>query len=395
MVKTTTLIEHERRVLQLEPETVFHLQREFSKELEVRPTGVSGSFEVKATQFAGAIVAPGLELRILPKCGIKNLFFLLGYAYRLARIRKELVLQEEVDDVREFLVQIVVRQLEDLLQRGMRREYLEKDDDLKVLRGRLLLDTLVRRAPGRELSIPCRFEDFTPDVPANQVFRHTLDRLPPSKSLELQGRRLRLMKLLRSVSLRAFTSREVDEFQYDRLNAHYEAPHQLCRILLEASGMEGRAGNRNLSSFLIDMNQVFEQFVAGWLEERLPRDLVLRTQSRSSLDLRGAIEIRPDLIASRRGLDVFVGDTKYKRPDGKKPRVSDAYQILAYCRARELRTGLLIYPSDSTGFERFPVRDGGNTIEFVGVSLIGDPAEIEESMEALLGRVLSSVREAA
>ena len=83
----------------LSSETAVFLQRHFQRKLEVLPTATAGRYRLAAGSHVGTVVAPGLEIRIRPKCGTRNLFFLLSYAYRLADIRRELVEHEQIDDV--------------------------------------------------------------------------------------------------------------------------------------------------------------------------------------------------------------------------------------------------------------------------------------------------------
>ena len=44
---------------------------------------------------------------------------------------------------------------------------------------------------------------------------------------------------------------------------HYRPLHRLCALLLESSGAEARTGGIQLTSFLLDMNKLFEGFVVG------------------------------------------------------------------------------------------------------------------------------------
>ena len=135
MAERIVLREHQPLELTLAATTTAFLRDHFPRALDVVPgwgTGVT----LKAESHIGTIVTPEVEM-IRPKCGTTNVFAMLSHAYRLARLRSDLVHQDRIDDVRDFLIAILAGHLEDLVQRGLRRGYVERDDDLPVLRGRL------------------------------------------------------------------------------------------------------------------------------------------------------------------------------------------------------------------------------------------------------------------
>lgn len=54
--------------------------------------------------------------------------------------------------------------------------------------------------------------------------------------------------------------------------------------------------------------------------------------------------MRPDLIIEVDGKPVGVADCKYKKAESESYKNHDFYQVLAYCIAKRVRRGLLIYP---------------------------------------------------
>ena len=120
--------------------------------------------------------------------------------------------------------------------------------------------------------------------------------------------------------------------------------HALCRFFLEKSGPEHETGDHSLLPFLVDMNKLFEQFVAEWLRVHLPESYSLQIQSHFAIgdnnDLRFIIDLVLTDIAS--GETLCVLDTKYKRPQA--PAQSDIEQAIAYAEAKGSREAILVYP---------------------------------------------------
>ena len=74
---------------------------------------------------------------------------------------------------------------------------------------------------------------------------------------------------LRDVSLAAFPPSAVPEVKFDRLNEHYRSVATLARLVLRHGAFEAGRGKVRAPGFLMDMNQVFQEFVTVGLRECL------------------------------------------------------------------------------------------------------------------------------
>lgn len=385
--RSVILREHEAREERLGDEDVRYLQQHFGKVIRVRPTSTRGRWRLETRAVVGTIVAPGVEIRIRPKCGTKNLFAMLSHAHGLAKLRPELVHQAEDEDLRELLVLILVGHVEALVRAGLRRGYVEESGRLGVLRGRLLLDEQLRTPPGRSTTLACRYEDYTADLPLNQVIAYTLTQLGPM-GLEALDQRLRKLRVSFSrLTTRRFRPADLDQFVYDRLNVHYEVIHGICRLILEARGAEDGPGALPMGSFLVNMDTLFQSFMAKWLEEHLPPPWRVRAQGRESLDRHGRFRMYPDLLLHHGPTLRLVADTKYKLHRGE-PLSADLYQALAYCRALSLRAAVLVYPDLDQPGKHLVVADGANEIRTDGVDLARPWTAVEKGMQQLMRRLL-------
>src|SRR5690606_38058936 len=142
-----------------------------------------------------------------------------------------------------------------------------------------------------------------------------------------------------------FTASVIDSFTYSRLNYEYGPLHQLCRLLLDASSIREEEGVQEFQTFLVDMNDLFEKYVAVSLASGLGQDLRIDAQARSYLGDPRKVPIVPDVVLRRDRRLLGVMDTKYKRlADAGEYVNHDFYQVLAYCTALNVERGMLVYP---------------------------------------------------
>ena len=111
------------------------------------------------------------------------------------------------------------------------------------------------------------------------------------------------------------------------------------------------------------------------------------------LDECGSISVEPDLswwaLATNENelRACFVGDAKYKKLDTPGFRHADIYQMLAYCTAADLPSGLLIYAAGEDEPSEYRINHAGKTIEVTALDLSGTPAAILGEVSRLAERV--------
>ena len=98
-------------------------------------------------------------------------------------------------------------------------------------------------------------------------------------------------------------------------------------------------------AFLIDMNKLFETFVREYLRQKLDQLRLKVNKGHEYLCYDDEIEIEPDIDITKSDKTVLIIDTKYKTlEDEEKVTRGDISQILSYCLAYNIKSGLLLYP---------------------------------------------------
>ena len=187
------------------------------------------------------------------------------------------------------------------------------------MRGRIRFDDQVRRRFGIPLPVEVRYDEFTDDILANRLVKAAAVRLGRMRLRSPEARRgLRwVAAMLDNVSYEEFSLNNVPDVTFDRLNEHYRGVVTLARLVLRRGAFEADRGMVRASGFLMDMNQVFQEFITVALREALgvsERELCSpREMPRVTLAKGNRVRLEPDLSWWRGGTCVFVGDVKYKR----------------------------------------------------------------------------------
>ena len=317
--------------------------------LSVGPGEHSGHWQVSAHNFVGSINVAGLQVLVRPKIPLRNLFLLLEVGLRERDWHDEAVRFETTGDLLPALVSFFARTTETTLARGLYHSYREQRDRLVAMRGRVDIPRQLAQ-PGVVVPMHCRFTEFTADLIENSYLKAAV-----SRSLRVAGvqpvDRRRLMQhlvTLEDVGGVRHHHTDDDHVVYTRLNEHYRPALRLARLMLANLTLQDALGETQASSFMLDMNQLFERFVTERLRRALRGRLEVKSQHHDKLDEERTLTIKPDLVFRSGGSPRFVADIKYKLTDeAAGGRHADYYQLLAYTTALDLPEGVLIYCRDA------------------------------------------------
>ena len=344
------LREYGRAVLPLTDEQAGALNRVGGGQyLSVEPGEHSGHWQVSAHNYVGSINVAGLQVLVRPKIPLRNLFLLLEVGLRERDWHDEAVRFETTGDLLPALVSFFARTTETILARGLYHSYREQHDRLVALRGRVDIARQFTQ-PGVVIPTACRFTEFTADLIENSYLRAAVSRSLRVAGVQAVDRR-RLMQHL--VTLEDVTDvrhhhTDHDRVVFSRLNEHYRPALRLAELVLANLTLQDRIGETQASSFMLDMNELFEQFVTERLRRVLRGRLDVKGQHQDRLDEKRHVTIKPDLLFSANGQPRFVADIKYKLTDDTAAgRNADYYQLLAYTTALDLPAGVLIYCLDA------------------------------------------------
>lgn len=267
--------------------------------------------------LVGVAQVGDIEVWIEPKMQIARLLFLAGYADG----KKSLDWRDEdvTLGVAEGLVPVVARflchQAELALQHGPLSGYRTVEESSAVLRGRLREADQLRRHHGRAIPMEIRYDDFTSDVPENQILLAAITRMAsvPRVRDEYLRRLAAVRSTLTGVTIPGHRA-SLPSWHPNRLNQRYHSVLRLAEVIWQATSPEHAHGSPVLANgFLFNLWKIFEDFLVTALSEELQaRHGGMRRNYPCHLDQARAVEMKPDLVWQVNGHPVAVVDAKYK-----------------------------------------------------------------------------------
>lgn len=349
-------------------------------------------WELRPGGKVGAVRVGDLDVRVAPKVDIDRIVFMLAYRVRGVAWLDAPVGVDAAADAVHVLADMFTRAVTDAIRPGLLQGYRVAEEALPVVRGRIRIDEQLKRRPGVWLPIEVAYDDFTVDVPENQILRAGLERLqrnplvPPAVRRRMGGLLLQFADVSRLIP-----GAPTPTCRITRLNRRYDMALELARLVLAASSFEHRAGTTPVDGFVLDLPRIFEDFVTDALGSALI-NLVpgsdMQAQLSTTLDEQALIDLRPDLVwLTDAGQALAVIDAKYKAEKPSGFPNADMYQALAYATVLGLTDAHLVYAKGNEPVHTHQVRNSPVRLHAHTLDLALPPRQLLTQVDALAERI--------
>lgn len=388
-----------------------------------------------AQQMVGVLSATGCSLEILPKIdpdipetgnSKENEAERISERIRLVQmlnIAFDLGLSAGAADnmahTASSLLEILIANFADKLlvevRRGLPRRYIQQEDDLPALRGRLDVSRQFSRNAVRPDRLSCQFDELTPDTPLLRIMASAVPFLNQhARSQENRRKLSELRHWLNEIPQLPITRLPWKDVRISRANQRWGELLRLAELLLRRNwqSVDRSAGAALGITLLFPMNDLFEKYIAALMRRALTphgvRVLELGGYRKclgqwiEGQPLEGdaghAFATKPD-IRLMRGNDLLaVIDTKWKKMVSPMHRTqglrqADVYQMMAYARLYDGADVVLLYPSlpgdGPHQHKPYGIAGGHERFDVMTVDISPSPQSIEAQLALLCGRFLS------
>lgn len=389
-----------------------------------------------AQQMVGVLSASGCSLEILPKLDPDRpeptddndrgserrderirLVRMLDVAFDLGlSAGKADSMAHKANSLLEILIANFSDKLLEQVRRGLPRRYLQREDDLPALRGRLDTVRQFTRNAVRPDRLACRFDQLEADTPLLRIMASAVPFLHRHARHQENRRKLgELRHWLHEVPQMPIAQLPWKDVRITRANQRWGELHRLAELLLrrEWQGVDREADGAMGITLLFPMNDLFEKYVAAMLRRAMaPHGIRVLEQGGHrrclgqwnkgaplATNAGRALATKPD-IRLLRGDDLLaVIDIKWKKmisPTHKSQglRQADVYQLMAYARLYDRANVALLYPSlpgkGSKLHDPYTIAGGNERLDVMSVDISSNCKGVENQLEDLCQHLLGA-----
>ncbi len=318
--------------------------------------------DMQACNYAGFVQYNSSHLHLLPKIFanqsfttgqiFEHLLFYLSYgrSFRFPFSWNGLTTGGH-ENILQLLIHWFAAYAEKILTEKPYQAYYEVQEPTGYMKGKLDIPQYVRHtlSSGQWQELYTRHAPFVYDNEFNRLVKYTVSHLLPLASEHSREWLTELLFLLQEVSDQHFTYTDCESMYINRLHEDHLNIVQMCRFFLANERLKLPEEQGRYFSFLLPMERVFEEFVAGFIEHHFPelQPEVQAVHTFASDQGKRILQIRNDIWMPGLGI---VLDTKYKCIDAGSQSIisqlqhSDLYQMVAYAVSRNCTEVHIVYP---------------------------------------------------
>lgn len=335
----------------------------------IKLTQYNGYKCIQVTSYVGIILAPnGLQVEVLPKIGrvtadtqkvrqllIKMLCCL--QQFRHIKMDRAVLAAAKMPLLEVFIHEFLIC-ASAVIKRGLRSHYTTHQDNLFVLRGKVVATHLTKNITRKDRFF-CEYDEFSINRPENRLI-HTALNYVLKKTNNTANKKLayELCTTFSDVPVSTNITLDFKAVNLERDMLYYKEVLAWCNILLNEHAPLTGIDKHYASSLLFPMEAVFEGFVTKQLKNKIKAPYTLHSQVHACHLVKHKeqnwFQLRPDILIKENTTNKLVLDTKWKllnihKADAKtKYRLSqsDFYQLYAYGQHYLNGQGeiILIYP---------------------------------------------------
>lgn len=246
----------------------------------------------------------------------------------------------------EIFIAMFLEELSTLIKKGIRSDYIDKEENLAFLKGKLKISEQIKHNTIHKERFFVAYSEFSSDRAENRLIKTTLKYLyKTSHSNQNQQRIREFLFVFDDISLSYAIEHDFLHVKNDRSMKAYEQTLLWCKTFLLGNSFSPYTGDDLSFALLFDMNLLFESYVGHYLKRQ---GLEVRLQDRTHhlVETPKKFALRPDIVFTCND-EMIIADTKWKViREEKDISQADMYQLFAYGKKYNNQKLCLIYPKE-------------------------------------------------
>ena len=296
---------------------------------------------------------------------IKNIYYMLAYAFRVLRQKNyDNIAAEDFDNVQDLFAAILAKGVSQQLKQGLYREYITKNEDLSILRGKLDIYGTIKNQIQRKLLLSCEYDELSVNNIFNQILKTTITILIKDTGVKKMHKAelKKIVLFFNEVDEIGLSNVRWDSLIYQRNNQNYEMLMNVCYFVLDGMIQTTNKGNYKMMSFSDEhIHRLYEKFVLeyfkqqhSYLSEVRAAQVKWDLSSDTEESMIRFLPVMQTDIFLRYKEQILIIDTKYyghtmqMQYDKATLHSGNMYQIFTYVKNQDVKntgnvSGMLLY----------------------------------------------------
>ena len=290
---------------------------------------------IKPKNYCGFLSINNQSYFIIPKItddkhqNLNTFIYMLIYAYDINLKNEDLMeASSQEHHIYELFIRLFSDALLDEFKKGVFKQYITMQENLKVLRGKYIIEKNFNNFYHQNLY--CEFDEFSMDNELNRFFLYAIRTF---KKFSNYSNLHKCEAILDEVAYLNVDFKRLN-LHFDRMNSRYKKSYEVALMILQKLVPMTQKSTDKSFAFLFDMSEVFENFVG-----KMYKEIDSSTQLQNEKNY-GSLKLRPDIVTN----DSII-DTKYKKVNSRKElKRDDKYQMYVYGKNFKCQDTMLLYP---------------------------------------------------
>ena len=337
---------------------------------------------------------------------IKNIYYMLSYAFTtLKQSNFEDVATEEFENMHNLFAAILAKGIGQQLKQGLYREYLNKRENLAVMRGKIDMSGTIKNKIARQQILSCEYDDLSENNRLNQILKTTVMILLRHSKVDAEYKDALKKEMLFFSNVDTIDPASIrwSSIRFQRNNQTYRMLISICQLILDGMLLTTKQGECKLASFIDEqrMCRLYEKFILEYYSKKYPALSVRASQIPWALDdgIGTMLPVMQSDITLSLDDKVLIIDAKYYshttqvQYDRHTLHSHNLYQIFTYVKNKDAElgagqhtvSGMLLYArTDETIQPDNIYQMSGNKISVKTLNLNSQFPEIEAQLNAVV-----------
>ena len=337
---------------------------------------------------------------------IKNIYYMLSYAFTiLNQDGYEDIATEKFDNIHNLFAAILAKGVSRQIKQGLYREYLNKTEDISVVRGKINIPGTIQNRLSRKRIVTCEYDELSENNLLNQILKTTVLVLLSHAKVDTEYKKKKKKEMLffSEVDTIDPTTVRWSSIRFQRNNNTYRMLISLCQLILEGMLLTTDSGEYKLATFIDEqrMNRLYEKFILEYYTKECPEVKASASQILWVLDdgLGTMLPVMQSDIMLSKGEKVLIIDAKYYSHTTQTQynvntlHSNNLYQIFTYVKNKDAEfggkphevSGMLLYArTEDTIHPDNVYQMSGNRISVKTLDLNREFSDIAGQLDAIV-----------